>query len=152
MHGGRGTWKSPFIRCRPLKNKLVLRGYTTHMLLVSAHYLGELKCMGTFFSSDRPPSRHGELFSKRRIFISTTHLPRSPSRRLYEPEAPNTLTTRLRTGGTARHHRSCHRRGCLGPNCKEGRRDSSHSKIMRLFEKSSSCPEGVLRNPSFPRY
>ncbi len=53
--------------------------------------------------------------------------------------APNTLTSRFPTGGTANHNRCYHRRGCPGPNCKEGRRDSSHSKVMRLFEKSSPC-------------
>ena len=28
------------------------------------------------------------------------------------------------------------------PNCKEDRRDSSHSKVMRLFEKRSACLDG----------
>jgi hypothetical protein len=28
-----------------------------------------------------------------------------------------------------------------GPSFKEGRRDSPHSKVMRLFEKYFSCPD-----------
>jgi hypothetical protein len=58
--------------------------------------------------------------------------------------APNTLTSRLQTGGTAEHNRSYHLGGCPEPNCKEDRRDSSHSKVMRLFEKRSACLNGRL--------
>ena len=80
---------------------------------------------------------HSGFFSKRRIFISKAHLPRLKN------------INRSACSASSRRDSQTQKvpsfKGLSGPNFKEDRRDSSKSKVMRLFEKSSECPNALAR-------
>jgi hypothetical protein len=61
-----------------------------------------------------------------------------------------TLTSPIRTGGTAKHHMSDYRRGCPRPNCKADRRDARDGKVMRSFEKKSGNWTQKIKKSAYP--